>query len=108
MDNEKLSIMKTHNKKMFWQCHTENLFKEIINSNPTANAVARPLDIMGKILFVLADRARELDDPELNSLCCRLTLFAQADKQSPDFDNRAIDLIHEFDDKFIKRLSKKS
>jgi hypothetical protein len=91
---------------MYWQVHTANLFSEIATHSRDAVALARPLDITAKILFVLADVAREIDNEELHSICCRLTLFEEADKSSKLFDPKAIELIHRFDEKFINRLSK--
>jgi hypothetical protein len=84
------------------------LLKEIVNNNPTiAQTAARPIEILGQILFAVADRANELNDEELNSLMCRLTLYTQADPQSKDYDKRTSRLIHKYDKKLIARLTRK-
>jgi len=93
------------NQSLYWKCHTPLLLKEIVENNPTiAQSAARPLDIMAKILYAVADRARELNDEELNSLMCRLALFSQSDPTSKDYDKRTSKLIHKFDKKLIERL----
>jgi hypothetical protein len=74
---------------MKWKIHTPNLLKEIL-SNPTANILERPLNIFGKILYEVAERAAELNDPQLNSLMCRLTLYEQADPEMPSYDQTLI------------------
>lgn len=70
-----------------WRCHTPNLMKEVLN-NPTAWALYRPLQIFGGILFELAERARELDDPELNFLMMRLTLYEQGDPEAKGYTDK--------------------
>lgn len=96
-------------KVIYWKCHTPLLLKEIVKNNPTiAQTAARPIDIMAKILYCVADRARELGDEELNSLMCRLTLYSQSDPTSKDYDKRTSTLVHKFDKKLIDRLNGKS
>lgn len=92
-------------KKVYWKVHTPNLLKEIVNFNPTMAVMGTPISILGTVLFALADRARELNDPELNSLLCRLTLVTQADPESPDYDKRVQKLISKYDESLLKRIS---
>lgn len=61
-----------------WRCHTPNLLQEVL-SNPSAQVLAQPLRIFGAILAEVAERAIELDDPQLNILMLRLTLYEQGD-----------------------------
>jgi len=91
---------------VFWKVHTPLLLKEIVENNPQVSTAARPLDIVAKILYVVADRARELNDEELNSLMCRLTLYTAADPTSLDYDKRTSRLIHKYDKKLVDRLRK--
>lgn len=77
-------------EQLKWRVHTAELFKEIIDSNPTAVIIRRPLEILDTILREVAKRAIELDDPELNKLMIRLTLYSIADPTSPDYDAEAV------------------
>lgn len=61
-----------------WRTHVSNLLKEILVNKGTW-ALARPIDIFGKQLFEVAQRAAELDDPKLNLLMLELTLYEIAD-----------------------------
>jgi hypothetical protein len=98
--NKTKAITKT---AMYWRVHTESMLKECLVNDQT-KIMARPFEIFGKILYSVADRARELNDPELNSLMCRLTLFTQADPYSPDYDKGVQKLISDFDAKLIERI----
>ncbi len=64
--------------KVDWRCHTSNLLREIL-SNPSAAVLAQPLRIFGNLLADVATRAAEINDPELNILMLRLTLYEQGD-----------------------------
>jgi hypothetical protein len=63
-----------------WKVHVPNLLREILN-NPTTAVLAQPLNIFGNLLAQVASRAIEMDDPALNILMLRLTLYDQADPQ---------------------------
>jgi len=65
-----------------WSCHTPNLLTEILN-NPGTGILRVPFNIFGKMLAEVADRAIILDDPELNILMLRLTLYEVADMDIP-------------------------
>ncbi len=65
-----------------WSCHTPNLLCEIL-CNPGMDIMTKPLQIFGHILSEVADRAIELDDPRLNLLMLRLTLYEAADLDLP-------------------------
>lgn len=68
-----------------WKVHTPNLLKEI-GGNPGLWALKVPLNIFADLLAQTAARASELNDPELNALMVRLTLYDVADPHSPGFD----------------------
>jgi hypothetical protein len=89
----------------YWRVHTTNMLKEVLVNQEMA-IMARPFDIFAKILYALADRAREINDPELNSLMCRLTLFSTADPESEYYDERVTELISQWDAKLIERINK--
>lgn len=68
-----------------WSVHTPNLLEEVL-SNPGAAALNIPINILGKILYAVAERAGELNDEKLNALMMQLTLYSVADPESPDYD----------------------
>lgn len=78
--------------KAYWTVHTPNLLNEI-GCNTGASALKIPLNIFGKILYEVARRASELNDPELNQLMMRLTLYAIADPESPDYDRDIVNQV---------------
>lgn len=98
---------KTIDQDAFWRVHTHNLFNETL-VNKDCGILIKPYQILGQILFAVADRARELNDPELNSLMCRLTLYAEADPSGPYYKPDLVDpLLKKYSKKLIKRLTKK-
>lgn len=78
--------------KPMWRVHTPNMLDEIL-INPNLWIMRQPLRIFGNILAELAEHAAELNDPKLNLLMARLTLYAQADPASPDYDRNIIDKL---------------
>lgn len=76
--------------EMEWKLHTPNLLRETINCNPTAAILYRPLQLLGQLLHEVAERAAELNDPELNHLMCKLTLYEVADPENKEAYNRDI------------------
>lgn len=74
---------------LHWRVHTPNLLKEVLE-NPSCAILSQPLNIFGKLLAMVAERAINLDDQELNKLMLRLTLYDQADPASPGYDPQAI------------------
>lgn len=68
-----------------WRVHTARLLAEIME-NPSCEVLRQPLLIMDHLLRQVAARAIVLDDPELNRLMLRLTLYSVADPMSPDHD----------------------
>lgn len=75
-----------------WRVHTPNLLSEVLE-NPGTEMLEKPLNIFGKLLYKVAARAIELDDPELNKLMLQLTLYSVADPGSPDYDKGVVDRI---------------
>lgn len=61
-----------------WRVHTSNLLQEILTNHGTG-VLTTPLQIFGSLLAEVAKRASELDDPALNILMLRLTLYDQGD-----------------------------
>lgn len=75
-----------------WKVHTPRLMSEIL-VNPEMSIMRQPLMIMKGLLAEVARRAIELDDPELNALMLRLTLYEQGDPMSPAYDPSVLDGI---------------
>lgn len=63
-----------------WKVHTASLLREILK-NPGCSVLAIPLSILGRMLAEVAERAAELNDPQLNILMLRLTLYEQGDPE---------------------------
>lgn len=69
-----------------WRVHTPNLLREILSGHTGGWIFNQPLRILGDLLHSVGTRAAELNDPELNALMARLTIYSVADPTSPDFD----------------------
>jgi hypothetical protein len=71
--------------RMGWKVHTPNMLAEILK-NPGMGIFVQPLSIFARLLAEVAERAIELDDPQLNILMMRLALYEQADPQKHTFE----------------------
>lgn len=89
-----------------WRVHTTNMLNEILGANQTCAIFSIPFNIFGKLLAQVADRAIELNDPELNILMLRLTLY-EIDGKTPEEQNTAIQQAIEEQRKRIKKPKKK-
>lgn len=77
-----------------WKVHTSSLLNEIL-SNPGTEILHRPIQILGHLLHQVGERAAELNDPLMNELMCRLTLYSAADPESPDFSPEVLRIVNE-------------
>ena len=68
-----------------WRVHTYRLLKEIAD-NSGQPILKKPMAIFGNLLAQVGERAAELNDPRLNALMLRLTIYTAADPESPDYD----------------------
>jgi len=68
-----------------WKIHTPNLLNEVLK-NPGTGILKKPLTILGRYLYLIGERATELDDPILNNLMCKLTIYEIADPQNTNYD----------------------
>lgn len=76
-------------EKLEFSIHLPNIITEMIQNgraNKDFAALLIPLTTMYDLLRRVAQRAIELDDPELNKLMCKLTLYSCCDPQSEDYD----------------------
>lgn len=81
--------------KLDWRVHTPSLLKEIGNHNPSMAAMRQPLRILSSLLIKVGERASKLNDPELNELMVRLTIYSIADPSSHDYNPDAVKKILE-------------
>lgn len=58
-----------------WKCNTPGLIEEIGNCCTEAPALVTPLRILQRLLQELAEVAIRIDDPELNVMMLRLSLY---------------------------------
>jgi hypothetical protein len=72
-----------------WKVYTPGLVREIL-SNDGTEILRMPLQIFMGILYKVAERASELNDPELNRLMLRLALYAIADPKSKSYDPKEV------------------
>lgn len=72
-----------------WKVHTPNLMREVLQ-NPGTGMLTQPINILARLLGQVAERAIELNDPELNQLMLRLALYEQGDPTSPAYQPNLI------------------
>lgn len=75
-----------------WRVHTSLLLEEIAKHSQQP-ALVKPIQILGRILAMVGQRASELHDRQLDALMMRLTIYTVADPLSPDYDP---DLVSEY------------
>lgn len=75
-----------------WRVHTSNLLKEVLSNN-TTGVLSIPMQIFGNLLFAVGERAAKLNDPELNALMVRLTIYSFADPESEDYNPELINAM---------------
>jgi hypothetical protein len=76
-----------------WRVHTPNLLSEIINGHTGGWIFRAPMIILGELLHQLGERAAQINDPELNALMCRLTIYAIANPSDPEYDQEKVNRI---------------
>lgn len=77
-------------EKLQWKVHTTELFKEISANFKHDAQIRIPLQILQNLLAQVAQRAIELDDPQLNKLMIRLTLYSVADPKDRDYNPEVV------------------
>jgi hypothetical protein len=77
-----------------WKVHTPGLFKLIIE-DPHGWAFQIPLNIMLDLLRKVAQRATELNDPELNKLMIRLSLYSISNPEDPEYNPELVNQLLE-------------
>lgn len=62
------------NENLKWKCQTSELLREILEHN-NLGTLTKPINLFKGLLVGVVDRARELDDPQLNILMLRLGFY---------------------------------
>lgn len=79
-----------------WRANTPALLKEMVECGSTngnvMGAFRTPINIFLGILAEVAQRAIELDDPKLNALMCRLSLYDESDPYSDGYNKQLTEL----------------
>lgn len=75
-----------------WKVNTAGLLQEVL-ANPGTEILTKPLQIFAGILAEVAERAAEVNDPELNHLMCRLAMYEVADPYNENFDQKVVDQV---------------
>jgi hypothetical protein len=75
-----------------WKVHTPCLLDEILNNNET-QMLRVPINILCKLLHAVAERASQINDPELNRLMLRLTLYEMADPNSKQYRPKIVNRL---------------
>lgn len=79
-------------EKLQWRVHTPSLLSQVLD-NPGTQILEKPLQIIGSLLASVGERAAELNDPRLNALMIRLTIYSCADPESTDYDPARVDAV---------------
>lgn len=91
-------------KSVNWKVHTPNLLKEILE-NDNMVIMNIPINIFGKLLFAVGSRAAKLNDPILNELMCRLTIYTVADPENDDYNPDVVRQIEQAADRLQGELN---
>lgn len=75
-----------------WRVHTYWLLREIVETGGQP-ILQKPLSILANLLAQVGERAAELDDPRLNALMLRLTIYTAADPDSPDYNPELVSCV---------------
>ena len=73
------------NKKLGWKVNTHGIFKEILDQDGMW-MLSKPINIILDLLRQTAQRATELNDPQLNKLMIRLSLYDISNPKDPKFN----------------------
>jgi len=77
-------------EQLEWKVATYDLFKEILINKDCA-VLRIPLNVLLSLLRQVAQRAIELDDPQLNGLMLRLGLYSISNPSDPEFNPELVE-----------------
>lgn len=88
----------TEGKNMLsWRVNIAALLDEILNSNDLMGIFKIPFSILGKMLALAGKRAAEINDPELNKLMMRLSIYAEGDAYDKHYNQKKYDAVMDID-----------
>lgn len=68
-----------------WRVNTHAFLSEVFDNYPgTGGVLKNPVNIFQSLLALVATRASELNDPVMNAIMCRLSLYGIADPYDKD------------------------
>jgi hypothetical protein len=73
-----------------WKLYTPGLLREIANGSGQG-IYKIPLNLLRVGLCEIAERAAELNDPDLNSLMLQMGMYSAGDPESPEFDGELVE-----------------
>lgn len=76
--------------EMEWKVNIPSLFKEIVEANATTSIMRIPLQILMAILSEVGERAAQINDPILNGLMCRLTVYEISDPYNKGYNKKVL------------------
>jgi len=78
-----------------WKVHVHDLFKEIADNSLCGITIAAPLQITLELFKRVAQRATEINDPEMNKLMIRLSLYSISDPHDPEYNPELVSKLLE-------------
>lgn len=78
-----------------WRVHVHDLFKEIADNSQQGIQITAPLQITLELLKRIAQRAIEINDPEMNKLMIRLSLYSISDPHDPEYNPKLVSKLLE-------------
>jgi len=74
------------NDRLQWRANLPGMFKEILEHNDQMSIFRQPFNIIRGILVEMGERAAQLNDPELNAIMVRLSIYDVGDPYSGHYD----------------------
>ena len=87
-----MTVLLTGNRQEKWIIHTPRLFREIVRGSGM-DIYRIPLQILA-VIWPALESASELNDPQLNALMCRLTVYEIADPECSGYDQKRCDEVY--------------
>lgn len=100
-------VRRKGDPELVWKIHTPGMLKEIVNGSGM-DIYRIPLNILRELLVAVGERAAQLNDPIMNALMVKLTIYAVADPYEKDYDPKAVTRILIMGDKARRREQMKA
>jgi len=76
-----------------WKMHFPTFIAEVANNNSEMAGLKIGFQLMQNLLGQVAQRASELNDPQLNAMMCKMALYEIADPYSKEYDPERVKKI---------------